>query len=122
MNRLKHVIKIGTITSLSGTGSFSLPAMTKDALNAAKGAWILVNTTSLGGGTSPGIVTDVYTQFSDAYLKTATALISATGVTMINGDETVAPVAMGTDILITFSVSGSPSAVGANVYLTLYNS
>lgn len=122
MNRVKHVIKLGQITSTSGTGSFSLPTYTKAALNGAKGAWIVLNATTLAGATAPSIVTDVYTLFSDTYVKTATATITGTGVTKINGDETVAPVAMGHDLRVDFTVTGTPSAVAVDAYLTIYNS
>lgn len=117
--RVKHVLKVGTITGLTGTGTLSLPA--GQEVTAMKGAWIVFNCTALGGGTTPSVAVNIMALFSDLWVKVGSVTVTSTTVpTLFNSHESIAAAAAGVDIRFDWTMAGSPTSNSTDVYISLF--
>lgn len=125
---IKRVIKFGTLTATTGQTLTTPSGLDPSSVyTGAREMDVIINVTSLSGGTSPTITASIQELFSDIYVETGNSgSMNATGVTTITHDENGAanPNALlgkGLTKKVVSTIGGSPTGLSADVYLIFYN-
>ncbi|MCL5436081.1 MAG: hypothetical protein M1275_03290 [Patescibacteria group bacterium] len=123
MQRIKAIRFFGNTASTTGE-TLSMPSGSDfpEIVQAFRYMDVVINVKTLGGGTSPSLAFSIQEKFSDVFVQTASATGSSVAKQIVlNSASGNGGLGKGEQKQIVVTVSGSPTAVSADVYLVLFN-